>query len=631
MFEYFNFGPKFLSILMVLYNKLEMCTINNGWLSKFFQKGRGINQGCPASPLVYSYCGEILNHLLMLNNKVNGVPFDLLKNFLSQFADDTCAFLKYEKLCIEEFSKVLLSVEQQMGLKVSYDKTTMYRIGSLQDSDASIYTSRQYKWSSEAISTLGVYLNCDGSINTCNFADIITKLNSVCNSWINRQLTLTGRILVVNTLMGSLFVYKMLSLENMPGKYLKEAKDIIVKYIWKGKRPKISWSMLIRKKNQGGMRLIDLESKQLVCKMMWIFRLENNPFLANCAFNQLCNIVREKIWCCNLFPKDIKKIFDVNSLWGQVLLAWSKINAQEFFENVHDIKNQIIWWNSNIRINDSPFVWKEWVEKDIWFLEDLVLDGRIRDHNDLGVNWLDWASLVNALTPLWRQWIKSSCVSNCRPLIDQFRNVKNLSRILYNRVIDDEYHPVKYVRRWRDEEDIIIQLNELQDAFERIESCTNTVKLRDFQYRLNLKKVFTNIEYVKWGLSETEHCNFCNIERETISHLLFKCRIIQPLMDVLNEILKENELNGCLNCKNYLFNQVLNKREHVFNYLCINVKQFIFRCRCQDTRPTVETWYKELYSKYERDCFIARREHKTTKFEKLWSPICKSTQRIFGI
>ena len=224
MFKYFNFGDGFISMLMLLYNGLELCTINNGWLSNLFVKERGINQGCPASPLVYSFCGEILNHLLQLNKDVKGIPFDLLKNFLSQFADDTCAFLKFERLTIENFSSILLSVEKQMGLKVSYEKTTMYRVGSLQNSDASIYTTRQYKWSSAAIDTLGVHLNCDGSLNPCNFEDVIVKLKSVCNSWINRKLTLTGRILIVNTLMGSLFIYKMLSLENMPMEYIKKSK-----------------------------------------------------------------------------------------------------------------------------------------------------------------------------------------------------------------------------------------------------------------------------------------------------------------------------------------------------------------------------------------------------------------------
>ena len=59
-----------------------------------------------------------------------------LKNILSQFADDTSAFLKYEKEMLDNFAEVLQCVETNLGLKVSYEKTTMYRVGSLCNSNA---------------------------------------------------------------------------------------------------------------------------------------------------------------------------------------------------------------------------------------------------------------------------------------------------------------------------------------------------------------------------------------------------------------------------------------------------------------------------------------------------------------
>ena len=40
-FAYFGFGSKFISMLMLLYSNLELCTVNNGYFSNFMKKGRG--------------------------------------------------------------------------------------------------------------------------------------------------------------------------------------------------------------------------------------------------------------------------------------------------------------------------------------------------------------------------------------------------------------------------------------------------------------------------------------------------------------------------------------------------------------------------------------------------------------
>ena len=44
--------------------------------------------------------------------------------------------------------------------------------------------------------------------NNC-FEPNIAKMENVVNLWFNRQLALMGKVLLVNTLMSSLFTYKM--------------------------------------------------------------------------------------------------------------------------------------------------------------------------------------------------------------------------------------------------------------------------------------------------------------------------------------------------------------------------------------------------------------------------------------
>ena len=128
-FQYFGFNNQFIDMLFLLYSELEMCTTSNGYTSQYFKKTRGVNQGCPRSPLVYSYCGELMAHLIQNNEKIEGISINQIKNILSQFADDTNVFLKYDRIVLNELIDVLMHVEAAMGLKVSYDKTVIYRVG----------------------------------------------------------------------------------------------------------------------------------------------------------------------------------------------------------------------------------------------------------------------------------------------------------------------------------------------------------------------------------------------------------------------------------------------------------------------------------------------------------------------
>ena len=100
--RYFGFPEKFIELTMMLYTNFYFCTSNNGFFSDFKLKERGVNQGCPASPLVWLLAGELLSHQLKYDS-IKGVPLPALKDLLSQFADDTGAFLLYSQENIERF------------------------------------------------------------------------------------------------------------------------------------------------------------------------------------------------------------------------------------------------------------------------------------------------------------------------------------------------------------------------------------------------------------------------------------------------------------------------------------------------------------------------------------------------
>ena len=60
--------------------------------------------------------------------------------------------------------------------QVNYDKAKLYRIGSLANSDAKIYTIKEFTWTSEPIDILGILISNDVELITeLNQKQILTK------------------------------------------------------------------------------------------------------------------------------------------------------------------------------------------------------------------------------------------------------------------------------------------------------------------------------------------------------------------------------------------------------------------------------------------------------------------------
>ena len=65
-------------------------------------------------------------HLIKQNHDIRGISVNGIECVLAQFADNMNLFLTYEKLCIDEVCNTLTHVENNLGLRVLYEKTDIY-------------------------------------------------------------------------------------------------------------------------------------------------------------------------------------------------------------------------------------------------------------------------------------------------------------------------------------------------------------------------------------------------------------------------------------------------------------------------------------------------------------------------
>ena len=213
--DFFKFGSIVRQWTQILYRDFSVSIQNNGNFSEPFEIKKGVHQGGCCSSVYFLVIAEILALSLRHNEDIEGLKIKDIKNLLNQFADDMDIFSKSNQKLLQAVCKELESFRKHSGFTVSYDKTTLYRIGSLRHSNAQLYDIDQFKWSNEDITVLGVTISHE-DIVIKNYDQLLKKTDNVLNAWYNRSLSLIGKVQVVNTLVASLYVYKMMVLPTIP-------------------------------------------------------------------------------------------------------------------------------------------------------------------------------------------------------------------------------------------------------------------------------------------------------------------------------------------------------------------------------------------------------------------------------
>ena len=402
-FKYFNFGDTFIRWIRLFFTKMRIHTQNFGFLSPAFIKEAGTNQGCNISPFCFLLCGEIMNRKLKANKNVNGIEVDGIRTLISQFADDTTLFLKLDKICVDAVISTLAEIECNTGLTINYDKTMIYRIGSMARSNAKIYTIKELNWCDNTFESLGVeFCNDLEKMSRINYDKILPKVHKVIENWGQQQGTILGRIVITNTLMESLFVYKLSVLPDMDEKTIVKLESQIDKYIWMGKKARIARKTLQSPKNCGGQRLFDFRNKQSALKLQWVNRISTSKFfweafIRNTGLPNSKNILR-----CNLSEKDFNKIkgSTTKNFWTQFFAKWCKVNFVDFVEDYENILSQIVWFNSLIKNKGKPLMCRGSILndqeilkiRDIWSVENKKFltfqEFHLKKPNS-GLTWLD--------------------------------------------------------------------------------------------------------------------------------------------------------------------------------------------------------------------------------------------------
>ena len=519
--QYFNFPDFMIRWIDLLYTDFTVKVQNNGYLSDDISIERSVHQGGCCSGHIFLCCAELMAIEIRKSPTIQGINVDQLIYLLNQFADDTDITSEFSQQSMDGICNSLHNFRNQSGFTISYDKTSILRIGSLEKSDASLYTQSPIAWTNDSINVLGVdvYTNVDDV--TKNYETTIAKAANVLKRWENKSLSLVGKVNVINTLISSLFVYKLTVLPAPTDQQVRVLHGMISDFLWDNKRPKIPLKVLMLNKSSGGLGLTDIKKRKDAINITWMQILQNDEKTANLFYN-ICKIpLKENTWRCNLHPKDVKFIVcpHMSPFWYGVMSSWVRYN----FKPAEDLTNTFLWMNSHIRVRNRPYFCHRYYERGLQWISQLFRDELLKSQREMeaefGMSVMDYNMLVSALPNGWKSANK---VQENSTEYDVTVLHPNLARIMYAHFTTDMTGLHSKINKWSQ---VLgnITADEFYLQFNILQKSTNVPKYRSFQYRLLHRALIFNEHLYAWGYIDDDSCLLCETEKESMEHAMFSC------------------------------------------------------------------------------------------------------------
>ena len=230
--KWFHFGEKLIYIIRMLFTDIKLATLNNGYMSPFITPHKGLFQGNPLASYLFIIVIELLAIRLCQNLHIKGIKIGLQEVLLSLFADDLALTTQFCQKSWEATVKEFENFQTQTGMQINYNKLTVYRMGSIRKTNTRFYSKNKLQWTDDPICILGISIASNyETLIKMNFEPLIQKSEAILAMWSQRNLMLAGKILILNSLISSLYMYRLSLLPTPPDtlflKICKMCKEFI--------------------------------------------------------------------------------------------------------------------------------------------------------------------------------------------------------------------------------------------------------------------------------------------------------------------------------------------------------------------------------------------------------------------
>ncbi|CEP07325.1 hypothetical protein [Parasitella parasitica] len=281
-----GFPAEFVSCVKLLFFGNDVYININGYFTSAVRQERGIRQGDPLSPLLFDVALEPFLLSIIQDPSFHGFrardgtsnapvssPVSPAIKCLA-YADDVCVFLR-DELDLHRLQTHMTNYAAVSNAKFNEDKSEAFSLsGGRSDSwvrafDEMNVQTYYHQGSPAAFRYLGLYFAYTHG-QRAQIQDMLLKsVKTQCQIYSQRQLSIMGRVTIVNSLILSKVWYSLRMLKPTL-KFLGDVKSCVYQFVWQKKCPILRKELIFLPKSRSGLAVLNPSLQQLILQKRWL-------------------------------------------------------------------------------------------------------------------------------------------------------------------------------------------------------------------------------------------------------------------------------------------------------------------------------------------------------------------------
>jgi hypothetical protein len=307
--------------------------------------------------------------------------------------------------------------------------------------------------------------------------------------------------------------------------------------------------------------------------------------------------------------------------------------------NITQVQDQSLWLNKNITINNKIIIWKNWQNKGINTISNLLNhENKFLSYTDISQKYnincthLDICQIQSSIPKIWKQILKQNLTSpninNSGTLKieinDKYKDIQNTRcKDFYWHLINIKKHVPTAIIKWSK---VFASLNNPEETvwrniFKMPFKTIRDTKIQTIQYRINHRIIPCNEWLYNIKIKNNNICNFCN-QTDNIQHFFIHCPKNKLFWKTWskwwNDISKTN-ISNCNNTEECILFGFDGKDDLIqaLNYSVLIAKEYMYLQKLtNDNKIDFLTYLPILKNKLVIEKLICEKENKLYKFQK---------------